>query len=76
MLSWIQIVFYIIINLPKLIGLIKQIIELIKGAPVDQVASLKQQLSDAIEHHKKTKDPSKIIAVCEGVGCVSDVKSE
>lgn len=75
-MTWLQILFYVIFNLPKLISLIGQIIDLIKGADPAMQVSLKEKLVDAIKHHKATGDQSKILEVCEGVGCAPQLKTE
>lgn len=77
MLTWVQIVIYFLINLPKLISIIKEIIELIKNAPHSREAlTLRQRLSDAIAQHKIDKDDEKIKKMCFGVGCPSDLVKE
>lgn len=66
---WIQIVLYIIMHLPELITVIKKVIELIHNMPKPQAGAVKLMLSDAIQHHKETKDSSKVKNVCLGIGC-------
>lgn len=69
---WVQIVLYIILNLPKLIGVIKEIIDLIKGMPKAQRDAVRFPIINAIIQHMKDKDDAKLEAalkVCHGVAC-------
>lgn len=68
-MAWVQIILYIILNLPKFISVIKDIIALIKGMPKPQQGAIKEMFEDAIDHHKQTKDDSKVKRVCVGIGC-------
>lgn len=77
-MSWISIILYILVNLPKMISILKDIIALIKGAPKEQQLNVKQVLEDAIKEHKQTKDDQKlkdVLQKCSGVGCPPDLKS-
>lgn len=70
-MGWLQIVLYVLMNLPKFIEIIKNIIALIKGMPKDQADAVRVKLWDAIEHHKQTGDDSEIQKVCDGIGCAA-----
>lgn len=70
-MTWLQIIFYIILNAPKLISLIHQIIDIIRGAPHSMQLSMKERLVSAIEAHKQNKDDAKLAQVCVGIGCAS-----
>lgn len=75
-MSWLSIIFYVILNLPKFISIIRQIIDIINGLPKDQQSFWKEKLSNAVEHHKKTGDDSELKKVCEGIGCPSGLIQE
>lgn len=68
-MSWISIVLYIIINAPKIISIIKQIIDLLKKAPAADKELVRGQLTAAIQEHMKDKDDEKLEKVCVGLGC-------
>lgn len=78
-MSWISIVLYFLMNLPKIISLVREIMSIIRGLPKDEAASVKSQLEEAIRYHRETKDDSKIIElhkkVCTGTACPADLVS-
>lgn len=71
-MSWVSIILYIIMNIPQLISLVKQIIALIQNRPKAERESIRHRLQVAIEHHKATGDDSKIREVCSDVGCKAE----
>jgi hypothetical protein len=74
-MSWISIIFYIIMNLPKFIAIIRQIIDLIPKKTASERGTILEMLREAIEHHKATGDDSKLQHVCDGiVGCEAQIK--
>lgn len=75
-MTWLQIVFFIILNLPKFIGIIGQLLDIIKDMPKDEKLSLKEQLVAALKHWKQTGDVSQLNQVCEGVGCATNLKRD
>jgi hypothetical protein len=78
-MTWISIVFYILTNIPKLISLIIQIWNIIKGYPQQNKENVRLAMSDAVQFHKQTKDDSKILnvhkQVCLGIFCPSEIKN-
>lgn len=69
-MSWIQIIFYLLINAPKIVALVREIINLIKNAPGSRDAlSIRERIAAAIEEHKKDKDDEKLGKMCLGIGC-------
>jgi hypothetical protein len=73
-MSWVQIVIYVIMNAPKLVGLIGQILDLVKGMPKTEGLSVKSSLEEAIAQHKLDEDESGLKKVCEGIGCAPELK--
>lgn len=72
-MTWVSIVLYILMHLPELIKIIKDVIALIKGMPKPQQGAVRELFSDAIQYHKETKDASKVKRVCLSVGCAPEL---
>lgn len=74
-MSWITIVLWIVSNLPEMISLVKQIIDLFGTLP--KGSGLRQRLSDAIQKAKESGDKSIVAGVikdihekeCVGIAC-------
>lgn len=75
-MTFLQIVLYILINAPRIISLIREIIALIKGMPHNERETLRARLVAAIEEHKKDKDDEKLGRQCIGIGCPSPLVSQ
>lgn len=75
-MGWIQIVFYLIQNIPSLVSVVQKLIELIQNRPKAEQHWVKDQMKSAIEEHKATGDVSAIHKLCTGVGCPIDTVKE
>lgn len=72
-MSWVSIVLYILMHIQEIIGVIKSVIALIKGMPKPQSEAVRGMFSDAIQHHKETKDASRVKQLCVGIGCAPEL---
>lgn len=74
-MSWLAIVLWLITNIPEIVKLVQELIDLIKHIPHPQQLGYRDAISNAILSGDK-ENVKKVVQECVGLACPSDLKKE